>query len=437
MTATAGAREFDVCIAVMNIDEEGKITLRDKDGKELVQPYAHGPITADLTDPDGVVNEVTWVWRRAQIDPPGSGDNGRNAIDEATSPTYTPTNADTSFFLHVAAAYRDMTSGDPVDTDDRNAEVTAMHAVLEVEDQKRPPEFPSPVPGPNAMRMVAENAPSTTFVGEPLPEAMDLDDPQGEGLTYTLEGDDTEFFELLVVDPTPDSTANDDERATTQIRVKLHDEAHDLNNEAEGRNGMYEVVLKVTDGSGLEDTVTVTIMVTDRNEAPTMPMEATDDDVVTPPDANNAPAFPATEDGMRSVPENTIAGTDIGAPVMATDADTGDTLMYTLGGADMASFAIDDTTGQLMTMAALDYETKDSYIVEVMADDGNGGTDTIEVTINVEDVSLGTAADTYDSNKNEVIDSDEVLNAVEDYFNDVSGIDSDLVLDIVELYFSS
>ena len=43
----------------------------------------------------------------------------------------------------------------------------------------------------------------------------------------------------------------------------------------------------------------------------------------------------------------------------------------------------------------------------------------------------------YDSNKNEVIDSDEVLNAVEDYFNDVSGIDSDLVLDIVELYFSS
>ena len=48
-----GRGEFDVCIAVMNINEEGKITLRDKDGNELVQPYAHGPITADLTDPDG------------------------------------------------------------------------------------------------------------------------------------------------------------------------------------------------------------------------------------------------------------------------------------------------------------------------------------------------------------------------------------------------
>ena len=135
--------------------------------------------------------------------------------------------------------------------------------------------------------------------------------------------------------------------------------------------------------------------------------------------------------------ENTAAGENIGAPVMATDTDTGDTLTYALGGADMASFDIDPATGQLMTKAALDFETMPSYTVEVMADDGNGGTDTIEVTINVEDVSLGTAADTYDSNKNEVIDSDEVLNAVEDYFNDVSGIDSDLVLDIVELYFSS
>ena len=29
------------------------------------------------------------------------------------------------------------------------------------------------------MRMVAENAPSTTFVGEPLSLPMDPDDPQG------------------------------------------------------------------------------------------------------------------------------------------------------------------------------------------------------------------------------------------------------------------
>ena len=62
-----GRGEFDVCIAVMNIDEEGKITLRDEDGNELVQPYAHGPITADLTDPDGGVTGVTWVWARPKL----------------------------------------------------------------------------------------------------------------------------------------------------------------------------------------------------------------------------------------------------------------------------------------------------------------------------------------------------------------------------------
>ena len=56
--------------------------------------------------------------------------------------------------------------------------------------------------------------------------------------------------------------------------------------------------------------------------------------------------------------ENTAADMDIGTPVEATDAET-DTLTYTLGGDDMASFAIDSATGQLMTMAALDFETKD------------------------------------------------------------------------------
>ena len=59
-----GRGEFDVCIAVMNVNEAGKITLRDEDGNELVQPHAHGPITADLTDPDGGVTDVVWVWSK-------------------------------------------------------------------------------------------------------------------------------------------------------------------------------------------------------------------------------------------------------------------------------------------------------------------------------------------------------------------------------------
>ena len=423
-----GRGEFDVCIAVMNINEEGKITLRDEDGKELVQPYAHGPITADLTDPDGDVSVSSWQWARSKDDPPQSP--GPSDIADATSATYRPTNGDTSYFVRVTAMYTD--GAEDITAGPRTAVVTAMHAVLEVKDEQRPPEFPEET----ALRMVAENAPSTTFVGDHLALAMDPDDPTGMGLKYTLEGEDTAFFELLSTNSGLDGTAyTEDDDYSTQIRVKLHDEAHDLNHEAESRNGVYEVVLKVTDGSGMEATITVAITVTDRNEAPSTPMEAP----TTP--ANNAPEFPTTEDGARSVAENTAAGENIGAPVAATDADAGDTLEYTLGGADAASFDIEDTTGQLMTKAALDYEapadadTDNAYEVTVTASDGNTAADaTIAVTITVTDMGL---ADSYDANEDGMIDGTEVLNAVEDYFNDVSGIDSERVLDIVELYFSS
>ena len=328
-----GRGEFDVCIAVMNIDEDGKITLLDEDGNPLVQPRARGPITASLTDPDGGVTGITWKWERSQVDPP-TNQNALEVIASATSATYMPTNDDKSWWLKVTATYTDAKNDETSGTGRRMADVTAMHAVLEKEDLKRPPEFPEET----AMRMVAENAPSTTFVGEPLSLPMDPDDPQRVGLTYSLEGDDTAFFELLT---NPDS-GTDDAVRSTQIRVKLHDEAHDLNHEAEGRNGVYEVVLKVTDDSGLEDTTTVTITVTDRNEAPSTPMEGSGDAPTTP--TNNAPEFPSSEDGMRSVAENTAAGENIGGPVAATDDDAGDTLTYTLGGADMASFDIDGAT---------------------------------------------------------------------------------------------
>ena len=138
-----GRGEFHVCIAVMNINETGKITLRDEEGNELDQPYAHGPITADLTDPDGGVTGVAWVWERSQNDPPTGGE--RTAIvPAATSDTYTPTNEDTGYFLSVKATYMDAKNdaGEGEDVTDRTAAVTAAHAVLEVKDEQRTPEFP-------------------------------------------------------------------------------------------------------------------------------------------------------------------------------------------------------------------------------------------------------------------------------------------------------
>ena len=98
-----------------------------------------------------------------------------------------------------------------------------------------------------------------------------------------------------------------------------------------------------------------------------------------------APEFADSEDGARSVAENTGAGMEIGAPVTATDAND-DTLTYALGGTDTASFDIDTATGQLMTVAALDYETKATYSVTVTASDSGGLSDSIDVTITVTNV---------------------------------------------------
>ena len=215
--------------------------------------------------------------------------------------------------------------------------------------------------------------------------------------------------------------------------------AHDLNHEAEGRNGVYEVVLKVTDGSDLVDTITVTITVTDRNEAPSTPMEASDD-APTPP-ANNAPEFPSTETAQGAWPRTRPPVMNIGDPVAATDADDGDTLTYTLGGADAASFDIEDTTGQLMTKAALDYEapadadTDNAYEVTVTASDGNTADDaTIDVTITVTDVPEGSELSPYDTDNSGVIEGPEVIQAVKDYFaGTITGAE---VIEVVKLYFA-
>ena len=110
--------------------------------------------------------------------------------------------------------------------------------------------------------------------------------------------------------------------------------------------------------------------------------------------ANVAPKFPAAETGMRVVAEGTVAGMEINDadednaadPVEAMDANTDDTLTYTLGGADMASFGIVRSSGQLQTKGKLDYEDKKSYMVTVTATDPNGLSADIDVTIKVTDV---------------------------------------------------
>ena len=107
---------------------------------------------------------------------------------------------------------------------------------------------------------------------------------------------------------------------------------------------------------------------------------------------NSAPVFPSTP-AMRSVAENTASAQDVGAVLTATDSDN-DPLTYTLEGTDAASFGIESASGQIFTIGGVNYdhETKSTYTVVVKADDSNGGTDTIAVTITVTDVNEPPAA---------------------------------------------
>ena len=89
----------------------------------------------------------------------------------------------------------------------------------------------------------------------------------------------------------------------------------------------------------------------------------------------------------RAVPENSAAGVNVGAPVTATPADSGDTLEYTLEGRDAASFDIVSTSGQIRTKSGVtyNYEDQSSYAVTVKVSDGTDSA-TVDVTINLRDV---------------------------------------------------
>ena len=102
------------------------------------------------------------------------------------------------------------------------------------------------------------------------------------------------------------------------------------------------------------------------------------------PQGNRAPTF-STNTAARLVDENSAAGTNVGSPVTATDAD-GDRLTYSLTGTDAGSFTI-NSGGQIMvgTGTMLDFEDKPSYTVTVTATDGSAS-DTITVTITVDNV---------------------------------------------------
>ena len=208
--------------------------------------------------------------------------------------------------------------------------------------------------GATATRSIAENTIASTNIGTPV-AATDVD---SDTLIYALGGTNADVFSIA--------------SSTGQLQTKLA-----LNFE---RKRNYKVTVTATDGKGGSDSITVAINVTNVVNEGTQ--QQTREELVT----NNPPVFTEGTTAARSIAENTVAGTNIGTPVAAIDEDISDRLAYTLIGADAASFAIVSRTGQLQTKAALDFETTTSYSVKITVSDGENGTDTINVTINVIDV---------------------------------------------------
>ena len=405
----------DVRVTVENVDEAGTVTLNRK------PPRVGLPVTATLTDPDGSVSGLTWQWgingATASPDPTPNGD-----IERATSDTYVPKAGDVGGTLTATAMYDDGHSSEG--SIKRTAELAAVP--VEVDTRNKPPAFVDQdadmdgVQNTTAERKVDENTGALATddavadddaadnVGSAV-TANDLD-PNTEPLIYTLSGADAGLFRV---------------RGNGQIEVASGTELN-----YENRNS-YEVTLTAEDSFGASASIAVTIMVTDMDEAP---------EIMRAPDANVAPEF-ASAMTSRTVAENMAAGEDIGNPVAANDAN-GDTLAYTLGGADVASFAIDSATGQLSTKAALDYETKASYSVTVTASDPGDLSDSIDVTITVTDVDDAEAGDpllaVYDSDKDGWIQLVEARVAVGDYFGPPRGEKLSLAdtRTVVGLYFA-
>ena len=188
-----------------------------------------------MTDPDGVVGEAEWVWRRS-TNPTPVFDTGWQAISGANTSSYTPVEADLGYYLRVTAVY-----------DDGHAPGSRSHVVSDAEVVEFPgPSFPEAkvnsgwAPGPSVVRSIAETAGAGAKVGMPVT----AESPNGGPLSYTLSGEDAAMFTI--------------DASTGQVSVR---DGAELDYESDKRS--YTLWVTATDSSGAASTVTVVIQVSD------------------------------------------------------------------------------------------------------------------------------------------------------------------------------
>ena len=286
----------DVVVTVTNVEEAGEVTLSS------VQPEDGEGLSAVLNDLDGRTTSVKWQWYRSKggtaasplpsapsisspsqlyFEEPDDGDWEK--IVGKTSATYVPVSDDVGNFLLVTATYTDRNRNDATDDSTTNqdetkdqARVASANAVQGPDTNNKPPKFPDQDPNTagdqkDQTREVAENS-SSDPESDPNPHnvgakvvAVDCDGAatctdstddtdNTDNLTYELSGTDAPSFRI--------------DRETGQITVapgaKLDYETKQT----------YTVTVKATDPSDESDSITVTINVTNVEEAPTLSKRA-------------------------------------------------------------------------------------------------------------------------------------------------------------------
>ena len=423
-------------ITVLNVDEPGTVTLSQ------ATPGVGSKLLATVDDPDGwvVLFGIQWSWADT-VDGPFT-DLDFKYISSPRKASYTPEAADEGKFLKVTLFYIDRQCRVVNSYNNqcrRMAAKTADNAVATA-GTNTAPVFSSS----NVSRSIAENTAAGQNVGTAV-TATDAD--AGDTLGYTLGGADAASFDFVessgqirtktnvsydfeakssyTVTVTA-SDGTDTAVATVTISVTDVDEppsapATPMVSAVSGSTtslsvswaapanagkpaiASYDVQYRVgssgawSDGpedvAGTSTTITSLVASTDYEARVRATNAEGDSGWSDPPGAgrtntptNNAPVF-SSSNVSRSIAENTAAGQNVGTAVTATDADAGDTLGYTLGGADAASFDFVESSGQIRTKSGVtyDFEAKSSYTVTVTASDGTD-TAVATVTISVTDV---------------------------------------------------
>src|SRR6266699_388030 len=203
--------------------------------------------------------------------------------------------------------------------------------------------------GTTASVSISENATAAATITAPERDA-------GSTLTYSIVGGaDASHF-----------TINASTGALSFVSAPDYETPSDA-----GGNNIYDVTVQVSDGT-LTDTQAIAVTVTNLND--------------------NAPVITSNGAGAAASVNLAENGTAV-TTVIATDADTGSTLTYSIvGGADASHFTINASTGALSFVSAPDYETPSDaggnniYDVTVQVSDGTL-TDTQAIAVTVTDLN--------------------------------------------------